>query len=65
MPPLEPESSNGSEKKRHNDDRFRGLSHHSTRSDAGGLDFRVRYGTGYYPSAMVVYTFEFDRLVHC
>ena len=44
--------------KRHNDDRFRGLSHHSTGIDAGGLDFRVRYGTGYLPFAMVVHDFE-------
>jgi len=43
--------------KRHNDDLFRGLSHHSTGNDAGGLDFRVRYGTGYYPSAVAVLNF--------
>ena len=52
-------------KKRHNDIRFRGLSHHSTKSDAEGLDFRVRDGTGYFPFAMVVYTFELDRKIHC
>ena len=44
--------------KRHNDDLSRGLSHHSTGNDAGGLDFRVRYGTGYLPFAMVVHDFE-------
>jgi len=30
----------------HSDCRSRGLSHHSKRTDAGGLDFRVRNGTG-------------------
>jgi len=30
----------------HSDNRSRGLSHHSTRNDADGLDFRVRNGTG-------------------
>jgi len=30
----------------HSDNRSRGLSHHSTRNDADGLDFRVRDGTG-------------------
>lgn len=30
----------------HSDSRSRGLSHHSTRTDADGLDFRVRDGTG-------------------
>ena len=40
----------------HSDDRSRGLSHHSTGIDAGGLDFRVRDGTGYYPSAVAVHT---------
>ena len=33
----------------HSDCLSRGLSHHSTGSDAGGLDFRVRDGTGYTP----------------
>ena len=33
----------------HSDRRSRGLSHHSTRTDAGGLDFRVRNETGYTP----------------
>ena len=46
-----------SKERRHSDDRSRGLSHHSTGIDAGGLDFRVRYGTGYYPSAMAVHNF--------
>ena len=40
----------------HSDERSRGLSHHSTGIDAGGLDFRVRDGTGYYPSAVAVHT---------
>ena len=40
----------------HSDERSRGLSHHSTGVDAGGLDFRVRDGTGYYPSAVAVHT---------
>ena len=39
----------------HSDSRSRGLSHHSTGVDAGGLDFRVRDGTGYYPSALAVH----------
>ena len=30
----------------HSDRHSRGLSHHSTGTDAGGLDFRVRDGTG-------------------
>ncbi len=45
----------GGEKEWHSDVSSRGLSHHSTEYDAGGLDFRVRYGTGYYPSAVAVY----------
>ena len=36
----------GNEVERHNDERSRGLSHHSTGNDAEGLDFRVRDGTG-------------------
>ena len=44
----------------HNDKRSRGLSHHSTGNDAEGLDFRVRYGTGYYPSAMAVLNSIFE-----
>jgi hypothetical protein len=51
----------GIEEERHNDERSRGLSHHSTRIDAGGLDFRVRYGTGYYPSAMAVRNSFFEK----
>ena len=46
-----------SKERRHNDDRSRGLSHHSTGVDAGGLDFRVRYGTGYYPPLWSCSTF--------
>ena len=35
---------------------------HSTGIDAGGLDFRVRDGTGYCPSAVAVHTiFECDE----
>jgi len=30
----------------HSDSHSRGLSHHSTGTDADGLDFRVRDGTG-------------------
>ena len=33
-------------KEGHSDRHSRGLSHHSTGTDAGGLDFRVRDGTG-------------------
>ena len=36
----------GGEGEWHSDGLSRGLSHHSTGTDAGGLDFRVRYGTG-------------------
>ena len=45
----------GGEREWHSDAISRGLSHHSTVNDAGGLDFRVRYGTGYYPSALAVH----------
>ena len=45
----------GGEEEWHSDVSSRGLSHHSTEYDAGGLDFRVRYGTGYYPSAVAVH----------
>ena len=45
----------GGEEEWHSDDSSRGLSHHSTEIDAGGLDFRVRYGTGYYASAVAVH----------
>lgn len=45
------------ERKWHNDERSRGLSHHSTGIDADGLDFRVRNGTGYFPIAMAVHKF--------
>ena len=48
--------SGGDEDGWHSDDRSRGLSHHSTGIDAGGLDFRVRDGTGYDPSAVAVHT---------
>ena len=45
----------GGEGEWHSDAISRGLSHHSTVNDAGGLDFRVRYETGYYPSAVAVH----------
>ena len=45
------------ERRRHSDERSRGLSHHSTGIDADGLDFRVRNGTGYFPIAMAVHNF--------
>jgi len=31
-----------------------GLAHHSTEEHAGGLNYRVRYGTGCFPTAMTV-----------
>ncbi len=53
----------GDENGWHSDERSRGLSHHSTGVDAGGLDFRVRDGTGYYPSAVAVHT-AFSNLMN-
>ena len=54
----------GCEGEWHSDGLSRGLSHHSTGTDAGGLDFRGRYGTGENPSAMAVHnsSFEFELI---